>query len=71
MKSGEFGKSITYKIFDIKTKRIMHKKVLKIEEDRKNNYKDHQNVMKEFEVLYHFNHLCICFSIKIYIYIYF
>lgn len=65
-KIGEGGTSITYQIFDTRTRQIMCKKVLKNEEEEgKFNFKDVQNAMKEFEVLYNLDHPCICRAIGI------
>lgn len=57
-KIGEGATSITYKVIDINTQKIMCKKILKITNN--STFQDQFNATKEFEVLYTINHPCIC-----------
>lgn len=62
---GEGATSIAYKIFDQRTGQVMCKKVLKIVNNDRLAFKALQNSIKEFEVLSHLNHPCICRAIGI------
>ena len=55
---GEGATSVRYKIFDKTTEKTMCKKVLKT--DSNITFKNAQDAMKEFEILYIIRHLCIC-----------
>ena len=63
-KVGEGTTSNTYKIMDIRTKEIMCKKIIKVEEG-KTTFRDMQNAIKEFEVLCHLHHPCISRAIVV------
>lgn len=64
IKIGEGATSITYKIFDKRTKTPICKKVLKYKEGQ-TTIIDAQNALKEFEVLYRISHPCICKAVGI------
>ena len=59
-KIGEGATSITYKVVDTRTGKIMCKKILKYVENEEIAFKTLQNAIKEFEVLSQFSHPCIC-----------
>lgn len=60
---GEGASAVTYKVFDKKAEKTMCKKVLKI--DPNTTFKNAQDAMKEYEILYSIRHPCICRAIAI------